>query len=68
MLPLLVMLPVSALTLGRVLYYIVFSVVGGAVVLLTVIVVVSVVMLRATKRIQKNKRTLCKLLFAPEYL
>ncbi len=58
--PLLLVFIVFVLTAGRVLYYIVFSVVGGAILVLTIIVVVSVVMLKATRRIQKNKRTLCE--------
>ena len=45
---------------GRILYYIVFSVVGGAVVVFLVTIVVAVVMLRTTRRIQRTKRTLCK--------
>ena len=45
---------------GRVLYYIVFGVIGGAIVVIVVIVMVSVVMLRTTRQIQRTKRTLCE--------
>ncbi len=47
---------------GRILYYIIFSVVGGAIVILLVTIAIAVVMLHTSRRIQRTKRTICKYL------
>ena len=45
---------------GRILYYIVFGVMGGAIIIFIITIAVAVVMFRTTRQIQRTKRTLCK--------